>query len=203
MMTPKRTYYVLVSVLILLLILVFFSAYQGNKFFEQQSQKITDQKVEAEAIEQQRLALIQAKKDIEKYSELEKNVKAIVPQDKDQAKTVREIVQIAQDNNVPIKSVTFESSTLGDPKAKSSQKQGEKLPEGLSQVKPIEGIKGVYTLSIQISSSEEVPYQNFLNFLESLEKNRRTSHVDSIDIKPSEDGSALDFNLTLNAYLKP
>lgn len=200
-MTPKKIHFLLIGVLVLLIILICGATYQGNAFFVKQSQKITDLKVEAEAIEMQQNALIQAKKDIEKYSELESIAKTVVPQDKDQAKTVREIIQIANDNDIPIKSVVFDSSTLGDAKPRGGSSQQSQSQ--ISQAKPVEGINGVYALPIQIDSSEEVAYPNFLKFLGSLEKNRRTAHVDTINVTPNEIGSALEFSLTLNAYVKP
>ena len=61
----------------------------------------------------------------------------------------------------------------------------------------------MFTLEIQVASDGEVSYQDFLKFLEALEKNRRTAHVAAISLDPSDDGKQLNFNLTLNAYVKP
>lgn len=198
-MTSKRYFFALLAIFVLLIGLIIGGAVGGNMILQKQSNKLTELKVENAAIELQQTALIQAKKDIERYSDLEGVLKSIVPQDKDQAKTVREIVQIAAANKIPIKSVSFEASTLGDAVPKgSAQKQ---LP--VSQVKPLEGITGVYSLPVAVESADKVGYQDFLNFLSDLETNRRTAHVEAIDITPSENGKSVEFTLTLNAYVKP
>lgn len=209
-MTSKRYFYVLLVILILFLASIFGATVGGNMILEKQSAKLAALKMEDESIEQQQTALLQAKKDVERFSEIEKITRSVVPQDKDQAKTVREIVKIAGDNYVPIKSISFETSTLGEAKpagpgsaAPAAGSTAAPKPPTVSQVKPVEGIPGVYSLEIQVGSAGKVSYQNFLKFLENLEKNRRTAHVSGINLEPSEDGRTLEFNLTLNAYVKP
>ncbi len=209
-MTSKRYFYVMLGVLALLFGLIIAGTVAGNNLLEKQSHKLTSLKSEDSSIEQQQNALIQAKKEVERYSELEKITKSVVPQDKDQARTVREIVKIAGQNGIPIKTISFDTSTLGDTKAPAGgtgaaggTAAGQPKQAPISQVKPVQGIPGVYSLEIQVSSAGKVSYQNFLRFLESLEKNRRTAHVTSVDLQPSEDGRQLDFNLKLNAYVKP
>ncbi len=208
-MTSKKYFYILSATFVLLVGLIIAGFMQGNALLEKKSMKLKELKVEISAIEMQQIALAQAKKDVEKYSDLEKVVKTVVPQDKDQAKTVREIVQIAADNKIPLESITFESSSLGDAKAPTSTggtsggtKTTMKQPTD-GQLKAIEGINGVFSLPIQIQSGGEVSYQNFLNFLNDLEQNRRTAHVDAITVNPTKSGSTLEFSLTLNAYVKP
>lgn len=212
--SAKKYFYIQTGLLVLLLILIIAATVGGNFLLQKQSKRLYDAKAERKAIESQETALVQAKKDVERYQDLNKIAKSVVPQDKDQAKTVREIVKIAQDNGVPIKSVTFANSTLGDaapkaaPNTNSSESGQAATPKptaqpSVSQVKPVEGIPGVYTLEIQVASNGEVSYQNFLKFLEALEKNRRTAHVSAISLDPSDDGKRLNFNLTLNSYLKP
>lgn len=205
-MTSKRYFYILLSVFIVLVALIIGGTYKANSFLQDQSQKLTDLKTETEAIEKQQTALVQAKKDVERYQDLSMIVKSVVPQDKDQAKTVREIIQIAGSRNVPIKSVTFEQSTLGAPKTGG----GTATQTPISQLKPVEGIPGVSILPIQVASAGEVEYGNFLKFLQDLEKNRRTAHVSTINIKPVADSIrpgkpnlSVEFDLTLNAYVKP
>jgi hypothetical protein len=207
-MSSKKYFFILIGVLVLINGLIIGGAIGGNIVLQKQAAKLAKLKVENKAIEAQQSALVQAKKDVEKYGELEKITKSVVPQDKDQAKTVREIVQIAGANSIPIKTISFDASTLGAtiPKAAPPAEgtPAAKLPTTtVSQVKPIEGIPGVYTLEIQVASAGEVSYQNFLKFLESLEKNRRTAHVSAISLDPNDEGNRLNFNLTLNAYVKP
>lgn len=201
-MASRKYFYLLSGILILLIGLIIGSAIAGNMLLEKQSKKLSALKVESDSIDMQQGALIQAKTDVEKYSDLDKITRSVVPQDKDQAKTVREIVQIAQQNDIPIKSVSFQTSNLGDSAIPGAATPGvSRAP--VSQVKPVEGIPGVYTLEIQVGSDGKVSYQSFLKFLDGLEKNRRTAHVTGINLDPSDNGTKLVFNLTLNAYVKP
>lgn len=211
-MTTKKVFYLLSAGLIILLGLIGASVYFGTSFIESQSKKLAEAKAQTMVIEQQQISLAQAKRDIEKYSELNMLAKTIVPQDKDQAKTVREIDKIARDNGINLKDISFQTSNLGQAApAAPRQSDGEGsaaprtpvAPPTLTQVKPVPGINGVFALEIVISPADPISYRSFLNFLEDLEGNRRTAHVEKISINPSEDGRSLTFSLTLNAYVKP
>ncbi|MGI9027736.1 MAG: hypothetical protein ACR2FM_02745 [Candidatus Saccharimonadales bacterium] len=212
-MTAKKYFYGLVALLVLLIGMIIAGTVGGNAILQTESKKVQDLKLESATIEAQSRALIQAKADVARYSDLDVIARSVVPQDKDQAKTVLEIVKIAKENNIPIKSISFETSTLGAPVPKapvvaptegneSAAPAAPKKPVD-SQLKAVDGIAGVFTLPIQVDSDGEVSYQNFLKFLESLEKNRRTAHVDGINVQPNNTGTALNFNLTLNAYVRP
>lgn len=211
-MSSKKFFFVLTALFVLLSGLLIAGVVGGNMLLEKKSEELKTLKAENEAVELQQTALIQAKQDIERYAEIESIAKSVVPQDKDQAKTVREIVAIAAENGIPIKSVSFQNSTLGDKPAATSAPaataggsagSATATPKAISQLEPVKGIQGVYTLEIQVSSAGEVSYQNFLSFLEGLEKNRRTAHVTGISLEPSDSGQQLNFNLTLNAYVRP
>jgi hypothetical protein len=213
-MNAKKFSYLLSAVLALLIIALFAGVYYGNALLQKQSKKVTDAKAQNMVAEQQKISLSQAKKDIDKYSELNEISKSIVPQDKDQAKTVLEINKIAAESGIRLNSITFASSNLGQqaPKPQATSSDGGDAAKAttptappISQVKPVDGIKGVYALEINITTTEKdaVSYQSFIEFLEKLESNRRTAHVDKIVIKPTKDRDALSFSLTLNAYVKP
>lgn len=209
-MNPKRFFYVMIGSLCLLTILIIGGVFGGNQLLQKKSQKLVELKAQNKAIEEQQVSLLQAKKDIEKYSQLNAITKAIVPQDKDQAKTVREINAIANQNGITLKEVTFTNSTLGQAQAVKPAEGSAGAPAPatpaapvITQVKPVEGIKGVFSLEITITPKEAIAYNNFLSFLEGLEQNRRTAHVSKISINPTKDGRSLTFSLTLNAYVKP
>ncbi len=210
-MTTKRFYFVMVGLNFLFLILLIATVVWGNGLISKQSDKLRSAKTESAIIEQQQISLLQAKKDVDKYKDLSEIVKAIVPQDKDQAKTVREISKLATEAGVTLKDIRFQTSNLGQvtapPKATTDDSAAPKAQAAptLSQVKAIDGIKGVFALEIIISSLETQPttYQQLIDFLEKLETNRRTAHVDKIAIKPLENGNTLTFSITLNAYVKP
>lgn len=210
-MKPKRFYFIMIGATTLLSLLVLASAIGGDILFTKEAKKLSDLKVQSKVVEEQQTALVQAKKDIEKYAELDKIARAVVPQDKDQAKTIREINAIAAQSGIQLKNITFTSSTLGQAPAPAPKTEGSDKPNpqaaqpGVSQTKSVEGIPGVYALEIVISPSDDqpVPYYRFIDFLEKLEGNRRTAHVSKITVTPIEGSFGISFILTLNAYVKP
>lgn len=211
-MTSKRLFYILCITLVLLASAGIAGTVFGTALLERKTRNIIDLKLEGIALDDQQKSLIQAKKDIEKYQELEQIAKSIVPQEKDQARTVREIIKLADESNVPIGSITFPASTLGQAPARTAAPaptEGGTTPKvstQTTQVQPVEGIPGLYQLEINVQSVSSVPvrYQDMLNFLSKLQQNRRTSHVTNLTVSPSKTNRNLvTFTLVINAFIKP
>lgn len=214
MINSKRLYYLLLASLVLLGAGGIAGAVYGQKMLKQKTARLTQLKVESAALEEQQKALVQAKKDIDKYTELETIAKAIVPQDKDQARTVREIIKLADESGVKIGAITFPSSTLGNaaPKAATpaAGETGTTAPaptaSATTQVKAVDGIPGLFQMEVNVQgqAGQRVTYQQFLGFLKRLEQSRRTSQVNSITVTPDTvDRNAVTFSLIINVYLKP
>ncbi len=215
-MSTKKVYFGLIGVLVLLVIGAGAALFLGNAMLQSKSSKLVELKLENRVLEEQQVALKQANKDIEKYAELETITKNIVPQDKDQAKSVREIIQIANESGINIASITFPTSTLGaaQPKpAPAADTGGTETPKPaapaappVTQVKPVSGINGVYELEITIQSDANQPttYASLINFLTKLEQNRRTAQVAQINIQPKPDDiQSLTFSIVINVFIKP
>lgn len=193
-MTSKRLYLILLALVGLLVIGLFGGAYGASKLLASQSAKLVDNRLQTKVLDEEQNQLSQAKQDIRKYQELATVAKSVVPQDKDQAQTVREIVKIAQANSVALSSIAFPTSTLGAAKGT------------LSQLTPVKSISGVYNLqlTVQSDSNKPVAYSNFIGFLAALEHNRRTALVNSITIQPNiQNRNNLSFTLILDEYIKP
>ncbi len=182
------------------------SALLGNQLLQTKSEKLVSLKLDNKILDEQRILLARAKQDVEKYSSLEQEAKAIVPQEKDQAATVREIVKIASRSGVNLSAIAFPASTLGSTSG-SKPASGSTTKGKLTQVTPVKDIPGVYVMEINVQQQNtEAPttYSNFINFLARLEKNRRTAQVTGISIEPVEDDPGkLNFSLVVNVYLKP
>ena len=209
-MTSKRIFFAMIATLVLLVASIFGGAYLANQQLQKQAGKLTEFKTRAAVLEQEQIGLIQAKKDVAKYSELEKIAKTIVPQDKDQAQAVREIVKIAAESGIKPTAITFPVSSLGvgvattgtapAPAAANSKKAS------LSQLTPVKGIPGVYNLQITVQqdAASAVSYGQFIDFLTRLEQNRRTAQVTGIVLQPSATNRDLvSFTLTLDEFIKP
>jgi hypothetical protein len=213
-MNSKRLHFILIGVLILLFGGLVGGAYGTNSLLVKQSTSLTALKAKSQALDQQKIGLIKAKKDIAKYSELEMIAKAIVPEDKSQAEAVREIVKIADANNISLASITFPASSLGSGPAGTASASTATVvvpspvssKKSLSQLLAVKNIPGVYQLQIVVNgdTNKPVPYDKFIAFLDDLEHNRRTAQVSSITLQPDQNNrNNLTFNLTLNEYIKP
>src|SRR5665213_1423335 len=113
-MSPsKRLNLALIGLVVLLLAGLAGGAYGANALLSSKADKLTTLKAKSQALAQEQLSLIAAKKDVKTYASLEQIARSVVPEDKDQAEAVREIVNIAAANSVSLASITFPASTLG------------------------------------------------------------------------------------------
>ena len=192
------------------------TVFLGDQLLHKQSTKLADIKLQNAVIESQQTALTKAKKDIVAYTNLNETAKQIVPQDKDQARAVREIISIAKESGVSVSGITFPASTLGQaqPKPATDAAQGTSgdsattTPQApaISQVKPVDGIPGVYQLEISVNTDlkKSVSYSQLIDFLSKLEQNRRTAQITNLSIQPNaQNRNLLTFNVQLTIYIKP
>jgi len=200
-MNAKRLYYTLVAVIALLCVGFVGVGYETNKVLGAQADKLSKLKGDSAALETAQITLTKNKADVVKYSELNTIAQTIVPQDKDQAEAVREIVNLASASGIPkLSSITFPTSTLG------TLTPGIANNPNLTQLTPVPGIVGVYELPITIAqdSSARVSYNQFIAFLTKLEQNRRTAQVGTISIQPdTTNPSQVAFTLVINEFIKP
>jgi hypothetical protein len=195
-MNSKRLYFTLLAAIGLSVIALIGGAYGMSGLLQSQARQLSDDRLQIGVLDNQQTALNNARQDITKYADLANIVKSIVPQDKDQVQTVRQIVNIASTSGVGLSSISFPSSALG--------LKGGSLQ--LSQLTPVKGIAGLYDLQITVAVDDQhaVPYPNFVNFLTGLEQNRRTALVSNITITPNtKNRSLVAFKLVLDEYIKP
>jgi hypothetical protein len=219
-MTSKRFYYLLIGLIVLLFVCLVAGTYGINTLLTSQSDKLTALKAKSAALAQEQQGLSLAKSDVKKYSSLEQIAQSVVPEDKNQAEAVLEIVNIASQNNIALASITFPASTLGTStltpaedsevsstsSASNSESSVNSAENSLSQLLPVSGIPGVYELQITIASDTDHPvqYSSLINFLSALEHNRRTAQISAIDIEPSSaNPDLLTFTINLDEYIKP
>jgi hypothetical protein len=203
-LNSKLIFFIMCGVAALLAVGALALTFLGSNWLAKKTNSLTELKLENAVLDEQKRSVTQAQKDIETYAELEQIAKKVVPQDKDQARTVRGIIQLAGESGISIASISFPSSTLGLTGAGSGvAKTGG--PSSLTQVKPVEGIAGVYQLEITIQSTPDTTnFTKLLDFLKRLEANRSTSQVSSLTITPNSSNRALlTFSMVINAYIKP
>jgi|ERR1017187_1407809 hypothetical protein len=201
-MTSKHLYFGMIGIIVLLIAGLIFGAYGADQLLQSQSKQLVNNRLQTSVLAQEQMELIQAKQDVKKYQNLATITQNIVPQDKDQAETVLQIVNLANKNGVALASITFPSSSLGLQTGQSASNS----TINLSQLTPVQGIPGVYDLQLVVQSdtTNPVPYSNFISFLSALENNRRTALISAVSIQPNaQDRNTLTFSLTLDEYVKP
>ncbi len=199
-LNPQAAYFTMIGVCCFLGVTLVASTLIVNSLLHKQSDKLVAVKLDNRLLDEQQTALQVAAKTVQKYSELNKIAQSVVPQDKDQAKAVRELVKIADESGIKLGAISFPASTLGQKQAKGKTSSSE------TQVKPVDGIPGVFVLEINVQQDTNNPttYPNLINFLAKLENNRRTAQVTNVTVQPTpKDRTKLTFNLVLNTYIKP
>lgn len=217
-MTNKRMFWIMVSLTGLSFLIVAATAIGGLFLLKGQSDKLVALKLENQTLEEQDRAITLAQQDIQKYQELAETAQSIVPQDKDQAKTIREIDRIAAESRIRLDSFGFEASTLGEKKkttaktptttdSSSASTATPKTPAAppVTQVEAVPGINDVYQLPVTTQATGyRTTYPALIGFLQGLENNRRTAQVQQISIQPdAKNPSLLNFTMQFNVYLRP
>lgn len=200
-MTSKRFYFAMIGLVVLLCLGLVFGAHFAVLQLSDKSDKLVALQVKQQSLDDEQSQLAQAKQEIQKYQPLADTAKSIVPQDKNQAEAVREIVNIASSSGVSLSQISFPQSSLGSATGEAST---AKL--NLSQLTQVKGLLGVYELPITITADpgQPVSYSQFIDFLGQLENNRRTAQVTNIVLQPDANNpSQLSFILSINEYLKP
>lgn len=210
-MNSKQAFFGLLGVLGLLVVLSGALLYFGLGELTKKGDELTTLKLEQAVMDDRKQNLVKAKRDIQEYKTLEQISRSIVPQEKDQARTIQEIYAIGRESGISLSTIQFPASALGEAKKKSnSKKKSSNKPvatvdPNTTQLIEVEGAKNLYAMEIETQSDKAKPvrYDQMLRFLELLENNRRTAHVTNINIQPSDgDRSRVTFSLTLNLYVR-
>lgn len=195
-MSAKQLFYILLSLIVLLIAAVPAGVFYGSSLLESTAAKLDTLKLENRTLDAQHASIAHARQDIAKYRELDTIARVIVPQDKDQARTVRQLIEYTKATGITVGSIDFPSSNLGQTKNAS-------VP---SQATPVPDITGLFQLPITLQSDTRKPisFTQLTNFLKLLENNRRTAQVSRLIITPNDStGKNLSFEVVLNVYSKP
>lgn len=213
MMNARKVFYGMVAAVALLALLSVGITYSGRQLIIEQGDKLEKAKLDTAVANEKQNLIRRATEDIKEYEGLEQIAKSVVPQEKDQARTVLELVELARQSGIDIASVQFPSSELGAVTKKSKSSSSPSLARGsstsdteLTQLTPVEGLKGVYEMTITITANPDksITYNQLLDYLRRLENNRRTAQVSNISISPDEDNhSNVSFRLNLKSFVKP
>lgn len=185
----------------------------GLDALSKKSSELVALKLKSKTLDAQLTSLGVAKKQVEQYSYFNEVAKTVLPTDKDQAKAVLTIFQLANESGIALASITFPTSSLGG--STSSASATGSASSAISQAVPVEGIKGLYSLQLTITpdiavtvpSDRVATYPKFLNFLRKIERDRRTAQITGVTIQPRNEpilpDQAINFTLIINIFMRP
>lgn len=204
-MNSKRFYFVLLACIVILAALFVGGAYQSTKLLQKEGDTLVKKKLEKTVLDKKIDNLHKSKRSLTELQNLSQLTSSIIPKDKDQARTIVEIDNLAKAANIKLGSIEFPASNLGNV-TKQGKKSNTVTDNTLTQLTELSDLKGVYVMDVTINSVSKspVPYSRLIAFLEGLEKNRRTAQVVSVSITPdTDDINNVSFNIILQAYVKP
>jgi type II secretory pathway pseudopilin PulG len=218
-MNAKKLRLILFGLLALSIIIFLAIASLGLSMLSSKSQKMIDLKQQSQQLEAQLNGLSAAKKAVQQYSYFKGVAKTVIPADKDQAQTVLDIFKLADEAGMNIQSITFPASTLGGvsslgTSSTAANAQTASPSKIISQAKSVSGINGLYSIELTITpesgplvpANRQVTYPKLLDFLDRLERNRRTAQVTQVIVQPQTTpgaGQTINFSLITNIFIKP
>lgn len=213
-MSNQKLRLVLLALLSFMAVTFLATALFSKDLLNQKSQTMVGLKLETKNLETQLSSLSQSKKTVEQYAYFNDVAKTVLPNDKDQAQAVIDIFEMAKQSGLSLSSITFPSSNLSNKTGAADAKSAD--PKALiSQAKPVEGIAGLYGVELIITpqigtgvTADKLPtYGKLLDFLNRIERNRRTAQITQVNIQPTatENGRSqfINFTLTINIFIKP
>lgn len=211
--SARQLRFILLGLLGISIIAFIAAAVLGLNALSQRSSELVDLKLKSKTLDAQLTSLAVAKKQVEQYAYFNDVAKTVLPSDKDQAKAVLTIFQLAKESGIAIASITFPTSNLGAGAGSTSATSSSSA--AISQAKPVEGIKGLYSLQLTITpeTGQTVPadrvvtYAKFLDFIKRIENDRRTAQITQVAIQPVLDNSGptdvINFTLIINIFIRP
>lgn len=211
--SAKQLRFLLLGLLGFGIIIFVATAFLGLSALSQKSKELVGLKLKSKTLDAQIVSLGAAKKQVEQYSYFNEVAKTVLPADKDQAKAVLTIFQLANEAGIAIANITFPTSSLGA--GSGSASAAGSTSTAFSQAKRVEGINGLYSLQLTITpevgqtvpADKVVTYPKLLDFLKRIERDRRTAQITQVIIQPVIDNSgpttAINFTLIINIFMRP
>jgi len=184
----KLFFWVLVAVNVLLVGATLAVFTQASSAGEKKSQKIAEFKADEQANDQLISYYKVLQSTLNANQDIETVINKVLPADKDQSAALVELDKFSKSNSVPIGQISFSPGT--------NKGSGQTLTSP-------SGVKGVSVISVAMSCSG-VTYENYINFLKTIENTQRRMQVTSLNITPNETNPDLlnHVDMTLDIYLK-
>lgn len=193
-MTPRRMNHVLKIAIVLLVVGVAGGIYFADKQLKSIASDTARLRAQVE-IGNKQLSTYQAtKQKVDSLSYVQELAGKVLPEEQEQSLTVAEISQFALRARLTVEDITFVDTTkTTTTKTKSTDKKAKStIPKGVS----------VIPMSIKFQDGSRYDY--LLEFLKSVEDNRRKMQVTNISLTPDADNRSLLKTVTveLNLYVR-
>jgi Tfp pilus assembly protein PilO len=187
-LNAKLLFWVLIAVNVLLIgaTLVVFT--QASSAGQKKSEKISEFKAEGQANDQLISYYKALQSTLNTNQDLANIVDKILPADKDQSAALIDLDKFAKSNSVTMQQISFSPGT--------NKGTGKTLTSP-------SGVKGVSVITVAVSCTT-TPYENFINFLKTIETTQRRMQVTSLNITPNSTNPGLldRVDMTVDIYLK-
>lgn len=200
-MNSKRFFFLIISLVCLTILLSGVGFYFVQQKLNQRATSLSKLKADIDAID---VRIKDSKSALTQYDDLrfiDAIAADVLPPNKVQSDLIEELYELSDRASVTIRSISFESpagTQVNDP--------------SLTQTKPLEGVKGVFTLPASIAYEADT-YSELIKFLSNLEINRRKLQVSRLSVTPTTETIAGGGNATrivgyqgqieLNVYVRP
>ena len=193
-MTPRRMNHVLKITILLLVIVVAGGIYFADKQLKSIASDTARLRAQVEIGDKQLTTYQATKQKVDSLSYVQELAGKVLPEQQEQSLTVAEISQFALRARLTVEDITFVDTTkTTTTKTKSTDKKAKStIPKGVS----------VIPMSIKFQDGSRYDY--LLEFLKSVEDNRRKMQVTNISLTPDVDNRALLKSVTveLNLYVR-
>lgn len=193
-MTPKRMNRVLKITILLLVVGVSAGVYLADKQLNAIATDTARLRAQVEISDKQLSAYQLTKQKVDSLSYVEELAGKVLPEEQEQSLTVAEISQFALRARLAVEDITFVDT---EKTAVTKGKTGDKKTKSTIP-------KGVSVIPMSIKFQDGSRYDYLLEFLRSVEDNRRKMQVTNISLTPDADNRALLKSVTveLNLYVR-
>lgn len=193
-MTPRRMNQILTASLILLVLMAAVGLYFANKKLTLIAQQTAHLKAQVEVGNYQIATYEKTKSKIDSLDYVEALAAKVLPEEQEQSLTVAELSEFALRSRLSVAEITFAELSTTKTTTKSTGKSTVKtaIPKGVS----------VIPISIKFRPGSR--YDNVLEFLKSVEQNRRKMQVTNISLTPDEKNRMLlsQVSVDINLYAR-
>lgn len=191
-MTPRKMNHILKAMLLASIIVTIAGLYFANQKLTAIATETATLKAKVEVGQKQIAAYEQTKTKVDSLDYVDDLATKVLPEEQEQSLTVAELSQFALRSRLSVEEITFKETAAETGKSKSKTKTKKAIP------------KGVVVIPVSIKFQAGSRYDYLLEFLKSVEENRRKMQVTNIALSPDETNRSLlqDVSVDINLYVK-